>query len=128
MSIVFIKIYVEIWIIGMSIMWSQKFTFKNQVKNQIATVDNFLLLPGVCSSHEQLLEQFTVVPCKAGMCIHCTKNYQGSYEAIKKKAQLYEATEIDREERLRRQREQYRVRRLRETVKERGQIGQMKGI
>ena len=78
------------------------------------------------------------------LCVHHVNNYQSSllmfhvrlvctfiirritrvvYEAVKENAWLCEATEIDREERLRRQREQYRVRRLRETVKERGQIG-----
>ena len=49
------------------------------------------------------------------MCVHHTKNY----EAIKEKTWLREATEMDREENLRRWREQERARKLRGTVEER---------
>ena len=53
-------------------------------------------------------------------CIHHTKNYQDIvYEAIKEKEWLCKATEMDKEVRPRRQREQDRARRLRETAEPR---------
>ena len=50
-SVVFIKIYVEIWINGTSIVRSQKVMFKNLVEKH-----NLQMLPDVCSSRECLPE------------------------------------------------------------------------
>ena len=36
------------------------------------------MLLNMCSSHEQLPEEFTGTAYKAGMCVHHTKNYQSS--------------------------------------------------
>ena len=48
MSVVFVKIYVEMQINGMSAMRSQMFMFKNR--------DNLQMLPNVCLSYKQLLQ------------------------------------------------------------------------
>ena len=41
------------------------------------------MLPDVCSLHEQLPEQFTDTPYKAGTCIHHMKNYHDSLRGHK---------------------------------------------
>ena len=48
-------------------MHSQKYKFKNHVKNY-----NLQILSDVCLSHVQLPEYFIDTPYKAGMCIHHT--------------------------------------------------------
>ena len=51
-SVVFIKIYMEMWINDVSIMHSQTFMFKELGYK----LDSLQMLPNVCLSCEQLLE------------------------------------------------------------------------
>ena len=63
------------------------------------------MLPEVYSPHEQLPVQLIDVPYKAGMCVQHMKDYQGSLQGHKEKEWLYEATDMNREERLTMERE-----------------------
>ena len=92
MSNVFAKIYVEIQINDMSVMCSQKFTFKKWVitykcfqmcvhqSNDYQSSLMTLHIRLVCTFITQRItrkERFTDAPYKAGTCVHYTKNNHG---------------------------------------------------
>ena len=64
-------IYVETPIFDSRVMHSQKFTFKNQVKNQITSGCVFIM--------QTITRVDTGTPYKAGTYIHHTKRYYYSY-------------------------------------------------
>ena len=70
MRIVLTIIYVETPILDSRVMHSQKFAFKNQVKNQIISGCVFIM--------ETIARVDTGTPYKAGTYVYDTKNYYGS--------------------------------------------------
>ena len=74
MSVAFTKIYMGIQITGTSVMYSQKYALKNQVKSMI-TYKCFRM----CLHHEKNYKRsLLTLHNKAGACIHHTRNYLSS--------------------------------------------------